>query len=191
MSEQPAAADDNNKPLTKESLAWISSLNATCNRLTNQYLSILRAASAMNANNANNTTDGHRAGGTMLDPSDPPPSLTANAALSSLQAQLAAQNICVASSQLLDLIRTLRLSLLLMDGIDCYDSNNGNIDNNSNNIHGAIDEEEVMEVDQAREVMEEALREASELEVRLQLAMTTTMQNCSGDKASITVVNSS
>lgn len=46
---------------------------------------------------------------------EPPPPLAADASLSSLQAKLAAQNLCVAASNLLDLIRTLRLSALLME----------------------------------------------------------------------------
>ena len=46
----------------------------------------------------------------------PPPPLAADVALSSVQCRAASENICVACSQLLSLIRTLRLSLLLMDG---------------------------------------------------------------------------
>ena len=46
---------------------------------------------------------------------DPPPPAAADAAWHELQTQLAVENLCVASSQLLELIRTLRLSLLLMD----------------------------------------------------------------------------
>ena len=57
------------------------------------------------------------AGGTamksMTDP--PPPPLAADVRLSALQCRTAAENLCVAASQLLSLIRTLRLSLLLMD----------------------------------------------------------------------------
>lgn len=45
----------------------------------------------------------------------PPPPLAADIASSSLQCQLAVENIAVATSQLLSLIRTLRLSILLMD----------------------------------------------------------------------------
>jgi hypothetical protein len=41
--------------------------------------------------------------------------LAADVASSSLQCQLAVENLCVAASQLLSLIRTLRLSILLMD----------------------------------------------------------------------------
>ena len=46
---------------------------------------------------------------------DPPPPVAADAAWHELQTQLAVENLCAASSQLLELIRTLRLSLLLMD----------------------------------------------------------------------------
>lgn len=46
---------------------------------------------------------------------EPPPPLAGDAALHELQAQLAVENLCVASSHLLELIRTLRLSVLLMD----------------------------------------------------------------------------
>ncbi len=53
--------------------------------------------------------------GLMEDPDEPPPALAASVNLSSLQAKIATQNICVAASQLLDLIRTLRMSALLMD----------------------------------------------------------------------------
>lgn len=45
----------------------------------------------------------------------PPPPLASDVAMSSLQCQLAVENLCVAASNLLSLIRTLRLSLLLMD----------------------------------------------------------------------------
>merc|ERR1740139_1355625 len=55
-------------------------------------------------------------GGNMNDPHEPPPPLAAHSARSSIQTKLSAQNICAASSQILDLIRTLRLSALLMEG---------------------------------------------------------------------------
>ena len=45
----------------------------------------------------------------------PPPPLASDVAASSLQCQLAAENMCVAASGLLSLIRTLRLSLMLTD----------------------------------------------------------------------------
>ena len=116
--------------------AWKSSLDATCNRLMSHYLSLLRAASSADQSNtttststsgdgANNTTsssdvnqvgtDPRAGGGLMRDADDPPPPLAANVQMSALQAKLAAENLCVASSNALDLIRTLRLSVLLMD----------------------------------------------------------------------------
>merc|ERR1740139_348880 len=55
-------------------------------------------------------------GGNMNDPHEPPPPLAAHSARSSIQTKLSAQNLCAASSKLLDLIRTLRLSALLMEG---------------------------------------------------------------------------
>ena len=45
----------------------------------------------------------------------PPPPLAAAVASSALQSQLAAENLCTATCQLLSSIRQLRLSLLLMD----------------------------------------------------------------------------
>lgn len=52
----------------------------------------------------------------MKSPNDPPPPpLASDVAMSSLQCQLAVENLCVAASNLLSQIRTLRLSLLLMD----------------------------------------------------------------------------
>lgn len=49
----------------------------------------------------------------LTDP--PPPPLAADVRLTSLQCRTATENLCAAASQLLHLIRTLRLSLLLMD----------------------------------------------------------------------------
>lgn len=55
-------------------------------------------------------------GGHMVSIQDPPPPpLAADVALSTVQCQLAAENICVGTSNILTLIRTLKLSLLLMD----------------------------------------------------------------------------
>lgn len=51
----------------------------------------------------------------MREAEDPPPPLAANVQMSAVQAKLAAENLCVASSNALDLIRTLRLSILLTD----------------------------------------------------------------------------
>lgn len=98
---------------------WRESLNATCNRLSTQYMNLLRAASSVSAleqGNNTNVVDPRSGGGKMMSLQDPPPPpLAADVASSSLQCQLAVENICVASSQLLSLIRTLRLSILMMD----------------------------------------------------------------------------
>lgn len=105
--------------------AWKASLDATCNRLMSHYLSLLRAASSdqdASANDGANEgnhqevgTDPRAGGGIMRDADDPPPPLASNVQMSAVQAKLAAENLCVASSNALDLIRTLRLSVLLMD----------------------------------------------------------------------------
>lgn len=129
---------------------WQASLNATCNRLLTQYVTLVKSAagiSTVSAKQPGNTSatvtksttsasstttasaaatgtsscskiDGRRGGGGMFldakqDP--PPPALAADAALVSLQAKLASQNLAIATSNLLDLIRTLRMSALLMD----------------------------------------------------------------------------
>lgn len=54
-------------------------------------------------------------GGVMTTLQDPPPPAAADAAWHELQTRLSVENLCVASSHLLELIRTLRLSLLLQD----------------------------------------------------------------------------
>mmetsp|Transcript_12287 Transcript_12287/g.26163 ORF Transcript_12287/g.26163 Transcript_12287/m.26163 type:complete len:158 (-) Transcript_12287:133-606(-) len=102
--------------------AWEASLDATCNRLMTHYLSLLRASSSDQdatsnggANSGGVGTDPRAGGGLMRDADDPPPPLAANVQMSAVQAKLAAENLCVASSNALDLIRTLRLSVLLMD----------------------------------------------------------------------------
>lgn len=52
----------------------------------------------------------------MQTPNDAPtPPLASSTNTTALQCQVAAENLCVAASQLLSLIRTLRLSILLMD----------------------------------------------------------------------------
>uniref|UniRef100_A0A6S9A0Z1 Uncharacterized protein n=2 Tax=Ditylum brightwellii TaxID=49249 RepID=A0A6S9A0Z1_9STRA len=96
--------------------AWTKLLNSKCNRLSTQYLNLLRAAtSSSNSDGSAGRHDARAGGGSMQQPNEPPPPLAADAALSALQAKLAAQNLCVASSDMLDLIRLLRLSALLMD----------------------------------------------------------------------------
>jgi len=75
-------------------------------------------ATSTSSNSCSTKIDGRRGGGGMfLDAKQnpPPPALAADAALVSLQAKLASQNIAIATSNLLDLIRTLRMSALLMD----------------------------------------------------------------------------
>ena len=141
---------------------WSSSLNATCNRLSTQYLSLLRSASggpsafptststsssmisggtsitpssgALSVNAVDGPTSGatggtdsfideqdtrkqleRSGGGLMREQNEPPAPLAADAALARLQAKLATENIYVAVCNLLDLIRTLRLSALLME----------------------------------------------------------------------------
>ena len=83
---------------------------------------------------------------TAQDP--PPPALAADVAMSSVQCQLATENICVATSHLLSLIRTLRLSILLMD-------------------EDMIDAEEDWQVQEAQMVTEEAKRVAVRFEQEL------------------------
>lgn len=51
----------------------------------------------------------------MQTPDDPPPPLAAAVSMNAIQAKLAAENLCVAASNALDLIRTLRLSALMLD----------------------------------------------------------------------------
>jgi hypothetical protein len=83
--------------------------------------------------------------GIMSSLQDPPPPVAADAAWHELQAQLAVENVCVASSQLLEMIRTLRLSLLLMD-------------------EDAIVAEEEYQVLTEKQVAQEAQKQADELE---------------------------
>ena len=52
----------------------------------------------------------------MKSMTEPPPPLSASASLSTLQTKLSTQNIITASNTLLDLIRTMRVSALVMDG---------------------------------------------------------------------------
>jgi hypothetical protein len=121
---------------------WLRQLNATCNRLSTQYLQLLRAAASddeQGGSGGGGAGDhGGRSGSaatttsvvgshhhdprwsssshsmrSLQDP--PPPPLAASVASSLLQCQLAAENISVAASSVLTLIRTLRLSLLLTD----------------------------------------------------------------------------
>jgi Surfeit locus protein 5 subunit 22 of Mediator complex len=87
-------------------------------------------------------------GGHMLSSQDPPPPpLAADVALSTLQCQLAVENICVATSNVLSLIRTLRLSLLLMD-------------------EDTMNAEEQVEVERTQKLTQQAMQTIAELEQR-------------------------
>ena len=77
----------------------------------------------------------------------PPPPLASDVVMSSLQCQLAVENLCVATSNLLSLIRTLRLSLLLMD-------------------EGTIAAEEEWQVQQVQTITLKAQQHATALEQR-------------------------
>jgi len=82
----------------------------------------------------------------MQTPNDAPtPPLAASTSMSALACQLASEDICVAASQLLSQIRTLRLSLLLMD-------------------EEMIATEEEWQVHQLQMVADEAQQEANEIE---------------------------
>eukprot|EP00984_Skeletonema_dohrnii_P003159 scaffold1049_cov101-Skeletonema_dohrnii-CCMP3373.AAC.4 len=119
---------DRTEPDKSPADEWSASVDATCNRLMSNYLSLMRAA-ASSSDYANNHhhhesssteqaevgSDPRACGGLMRDADDPPPPLAANVQMSAVQAKLAVENLCVASSHALDLIRTLRLSALLMD----------------------------------------------------------------------------
>jgi hypothetical protein len=130
---------------------WSQSLNATCNRLSTQYSNLLKSASSVTALAEENKHDPRAGGGHMISAQDPPPPpLAADVALASLQCQLASENICVATSHLLSLIRTLRLSLLLMD-------------------EDTIDAEESLQVQETKRMTEQAMTKAIQLEQQLMI----------------------
>ncbi|KAL7522262.1 hypothetical protein ACHAWX_006957 [Stephanocyclus meneghinianus] len=117
---------DRVEPDETPSQAWKTSLDSTCNRLMSHYLSLLRAASSDRQNSFEGNGDGdadgdqvgndaRAGGGPMQTPDDPPPPLAAAVSMNAIQAKLAAENLCVAASNALDLIRTLRLSALMLD----------------------------------------------------------------------------
>mmetsp|Transcript_8645 Transcript_8645/g.19993 ORF Transcript_8645/g.19993 Transcript_8645/m.19993 type:complete len:154 (+) Transcript_8645:75-536(+) len=128
---------------------WQASLNATCNRLSTQYLSLIRAASSVSAlEEMGGRQDPRGGGGVMKSMQEPPPPLAADAELHELQAQLAVENLCVASSHLLELIRTLRLSVLLMD-------------------EDTIAAEEQLQVLESQQITMEAKEKSQEIEAEL------------------------
>lgn len=82
----------------------------------------------------------------MTSPNDAPtPPLASSTNMNALQCQLAAENLCVAASQLISLIRTLRLSLLLMD-------------------EDTIAAKEEYQVFQMQQISEQAMQEANLIE---------------------------
>ncbi|KAL7512426.1 hypothetical protein ACHAXN_009397 [Cyclotella atomus] len=109
------------EPDQTPSQAWKANLDATCNRLMSHYLSLLRAGTSDAAVDGDDDGaadlghDSRAGGGNMQSLEDPPPPLAASVSLNSVQAKLAAENLCVAASNALDLIRTLRLSALMLD----------------------------------------------------------------------------
>lgn len=88
----------------------------------------------------------------------PPPPLAAHVSHASLQCQLATDNISVATSQLLTLIRTMRLSLLLMDT-------------------ETMQAEESLQVQETEQQTREALAQAAALEQELQALQRTKYSN--------------
>ena len=56
----------------------------------------------------------------MISINEPPPPLAASTSLSTLQTKLSTHNIITASNTLLDLIRMMKMSALVMDGEQIY-----------------------------------------------------------------------
>lgn len=97
---------------TDPSIEFRNQLKSTLNRLSNQYLCLLKAASSEAA--LSDLQIDPRAGGKMLTANEPPAPLASSTSLSALTTAVATQNICASVNQLLDLIRTLRLSITIM-----------------------------------------------------------------------------
>jgi Surfeit locus protein 5 subunit 22 of Mediator complex len=138
---------------------WLKQLRATCNRLSTQYLQLLRAAGSVDDGssagsgggdppNQHNPRSGSRQHVMKSTQDPPPPPLAANVASSLVQCQVAAENLNVAASSLLTLIRTLKLSLLLTDA-------------------DTMEAEQELECRACQEEAAQALREANELEQAL------------------------
>lgn len=69
------------------------------------------------------------AGGKMTTANEPPAPLASSTSLSTLSTAVATQNICASVNQLLDLIRTLRLSMIIMgedrgeeEELECFEN---------------------------------------------------------------------
>lgn len=127
------------------SIEYKNLLNSTLNRLTNQYLCLLRAASSEMA--LSDLQVDPRAGGEMTTANEPPAPLASSTSLSTLSTAVATQNICASVNQLLDLIRTLRLSIIIM-GEDRF-------------------EEEELECLENRVAMEDIMKASSRIENEL------------------------
>lgn len=98
--------------MNNPSLEWKTSLNSTLNRLSNQYLTLLRAASSEMA--LEDIQIDQRAGGQMKTANEPPPPLASSSTLSTLTTSVATENLCTSINSLLDLIRIMRLSVTVM-----------------------------------------------------------------------------
>jgi len=157
------------------SAKWKSSVKSSLNRLSNQYLTLLRAASSevaltaveeeeeanqfeqsasatsssanIHGSNNLNIIDPRIGGGRMIHPNEPPPPLASSTSLSELTTLVASENICTTVNELLDLIRIARLSVLVM-GEDRA-------------------EEEAAECWEDSVVMEEVLAETQKMEQKL------------------------
>lgn len=131
--------------MNEPSQEWKKTLNSTLNRLSNQYLTLLRAASSEMA--LEDAQIDQRAGGHMTSVNEPPPPLASSTSLSALTASVATENICTSVNTLLDLIRILRLSVTVM-GEERF-------------------KEEQLECWEDGVVMDEILEESKELEAEL------------------------
>lgn len=153
LDRRGAGGGDDTSPADE----WLKQLNATCNRLSTQYLQLLRAAGSVDDGssggggdhpNQHNPRSGSRQHVMKSTQDPPPPPLAANVASSLVQCQVAAENLNVAASSLLTLIRTLRLSLLLTDS-------------------DTMEAEQELECRACQREADQALEEANELEQTL------------------------
>lgn len=93
----------------------------------------------------------------------PPPPLAADVALGALECQTATENICVAASQILTLIRTLRLSILLMDDETMHAEECLQVEETRNQTR-AFDTESIQLQQQLLQLRQEQLRLGGEQE---------------------------
>jgi hypothetical protein len=76
------------------------------------------ATATTSSSSTNHIMDPRAGGGLMTSITEPPPPLAASTSISTLQTKLSTQNIIDASNTLLDLIRIMRMSALVMDGAE-------------------------------------------------------------------------